>query len=95
MYVNYLGNKVNLNVLYKLVSKGIPWSLCSYENKCSFFSIDNLMFIFNELNEREDNPYGAYNVADDVPLSSNEVISILAVSQNRKPQNFENLLTID
>jgi len=77
------GNKGNLNLLYKLVSKGIPWPLGAFENKRSFCSIDNLMFIFNELIEREDIPSGIYNVADDIPLSTNEVISILAESQNR------------
>jgi nucleoside-diphosphate-sugar epimerase len=80
------GNKGNLNLLYKLVSNGIPWPLGAFENKRSFCSIDNLMFIFNELIEREDIPSGIYNVADDIPLSTNEVISILAESQNRKPR---------
>jgi nucleoside-diphosphate-sugar epimerase len=80
------GNKGNLNLLYKLVSKGIPWPLGAFENKRSFCSIDNLMFIFKELIERDDIPSGVYNVADDIPLSTNEVISILAASQNRKPR---------
>jgi nucleoside-diphosphate-sugar epimerase len=80
------GNKGNLNLLYKLVSKGVPWPLGAFENKRSFCSIDNLMFIFNELIEREDIPSGIYNVADDIPLSTNEVISILAESQNRMPR---------
>jgi nucleoside-diphosphate-sugar epimerase len=78
------GNKGNLNFLYNLVSVGIPWPLGAYENKRSFCSIDNLMFIIKELIERDDIPSGVYNVADDVPLSTNEVISILAKSQNRK-----------
>jgi len=78
------GNKGNLNLLYKLVSKGIPWPLGAFENKRSFCSIDNLMFIIKELIEREDIPSGVYNVADDVPLSTNEVITILAESQNKK-----------
>jgi nucleoside-diphosphate-sugar epimerase len=80
------GNKGNLNLLYKLVSKGIPWPLGAFENQCSFCSIDNLLFVFKELIEREDIPSGVYNVADDIPLSTNEVISILAESQNRKPR---------
>ncbi len=80
------GNKGNLNLMYKLASNGIPWPLGAFENKRSFCSIDNLMFIFKELIEREDIPSGIYNVADDVPLSTNEVISILAESQNRKPR---------
>ena len=79
------GNKGNLNLLYKLVSKGIPWPLGSFDNKRSFCSIDNLMFIIKELIDREDIPSGVYNVADDEALSTNEVISLLAVSQNRNP----------
>ena len=78
------GNKGNLNFLYNLVSVGIPWPLGAYENKRSFCSIDNLMFIIKELIERDDIPNGIYNVADDLPLSTNEMISILAESQKKK-----------
>ena len=80
------GNKGNLNLLYKLVSKNIPWPLGAFDNKRSFCSIDNLMFIFKELIEREDIPSGIYNVADDEPLSTNELIGLIAQSQNRKPK---------
>ena len=77
------GNKGNLNLLYKLVSKNIPWPLGAFENSRSFCSIDNLMFIFKELIERENIPSGIYNVADDEPLSTNELIRLIAQSQNR------------
>jgi nucleoside-diphosphate-sugar epimerase len=80
------GNKGNLNLLYKLAIKGIPWPLGTFDNKRSFCSIDNLMFIIKELIEREDIPSGVYNVADDEALSTNDVISILAESQNKKPK---------
>ena len=80
------GNKGNLNLLYKLVSKNIPWPLGAFENKRSFCSIDNLMFIFKELIERGDIPSGIYNVADDEPLSTNELIGLIAQSQNRNPK---------
>ena len=80
------GNKGNLNLLYKIVSNNIPWLLGAFENKRSFCSIDNLMFIFRELIEREDIPSGIYNVADDEPLSTNELICLIAQSQNRKPK---------
>jgi nucleoside-diphosphate-sugar epimerase len=80
------GNKGNLNLLYKLVSKNIPWPLGSFENSRSFCSIDNLMFIFKELIEREDIPSGIYNVADDESLSTNELIGLIAQSQNRTPK---------
>jgi nucleoside-diphosphate-sugar epimerase len=80
------GNKGNLNLLYQLVSKGIPWPLGAFENKRSFCSIDNLMFIIKELIERVDIPSGVYNIADNEALSTNEVISVLAESLNRTPK---------
>ena len=80
------GNKGNLNLLYKLVSTGIPWPLGKFNNKRSFCTIDNLLFVINELIEREDIPSGIYNVADDDALSTNEVISLIAESQNREPK---------
>jgi len=79
------GNKGNLNLLYKITSRNIPWLLGSFENKRSFCSIDNLMFIFKELIEREDIPSGIYNVADDEPISTNELIGLIAQSSSRKP----------
>ena len=80
------GNRGNLNLLYKLVSRGIPWPLGAFENKRSFCSIDNLLFIFKELIDREDIPSGIYNVADDEPMSTNELICLIAQSLNRKPK---------
>jgi nucleoside-diphosphate-sugar epimerase len=80
------GNKGNLNLLYKIVSKNIPWPLGAYANKRSFCSIDNLMFIFKEFMDREDIPSGIYNVTDDEALSTNELIDLIAQSRNRKPK---------
>lgn len=80
------GNKGNLNLLYKLVSKNIPWPLGAFQNQRSFCSIDNLMFIIKELIEREDIASGIYNVSDDGPLSTNELINLIAESQNRNPR---------
>jgi nucleoside-diphosphate-sugar epimerase len=78
------GNKGNLNLLYSLVSKGLPWPLGLFENSRSYLSIENLCFIIKELIEREDIPSGVYNVADDVPLSTNEVITMIAESKGKK-----------
>jgi len=80
------GNKGNLNLLYKIVLKRIPWILSSFENKRSFCSIDNLMFIIKEIIERKDVPSGIYNISDDEPISTNELICLIAQSQNRKPR---------
>ena len=78
------GNKGNLNLLYNLVSKGFPWPLGKFENSRSYLSLDNLCFIIKELIEREDVPSGVYNVADDVPLSTNEVIEMIGQSMKKK-----------
>lgn len=78
------GNKGNLNLLYSLVSKGLPWPLGLFENSRSYLSIENLCFIIKELIEREDILSGVYNVADDVPLSTNEVIKMIADSKGKK-----------
>jgi nucleoside-diphosphate-sugar epimerase len=78
------GNKGNLNLLYSLVFKGLPWPLGLFENSRSYLSIENLCFIINELIEREDIPSGVYNVADDIPLSTNEIINLIAESKDKK-----------
>ena len=78
------GNKGNLNLLYSLVSKGLPWPLGLFENYRSYLSLENLCFIIKELIEREDIPSGVYNVADDVPLSTNELITMIAESKGKK-----------
>jgi nucleoside-diphosphate-sugar epimerase len=78
------GNKGNLNLLYNLVSKGFPWPLGLFENSRSYLSIENLCFIIKELIEREEIPSGVYNVADDVPLSTNEVIKMIAESKGKQ-----------
>lgn len=71
------GNKGNLNLLYNLVKKGIPYPLGSFENKRSFTSIDNLSYVISQLIEN-DVASGIYNVSDDESLSTNELISLIA-----------------
>jgi nucleoside-diphosphate-sugar epimerase len=78
------GNKGNLNLLYSLVSKGFPWPLGLFENSRSYLSVENLCFIINELIYRDDILSGVYNVADDIPLSTNEVINLVAESKGKK-----------
>lgn len=81
-------NKGNLNLLYQLVSKGIPWPLGAFENRRSFLSVENLCFVIKELLIQEKIPSGVYNVADDESLSTNELIQLMAQSQNKAAQIF-------
>lgn len=78
------GNKGNLNLLYQLVSKGLPWPLGEFINERSFLSIENLCFVIKELLNNETIPSGIYNVADDQSLSTNELILLLGASQGKK-----------
>ena len=78
-------NKGNLNLLYKVVSMGFPWLLGSFNNKRSFCSIENLMFIIKEIIQLSHIPSGVYNISDDLPLSTNQVISIISKSKSSKP----------
>lgn len=78
------GNKGNLNLLYQLVSKGLPWPLGAFHNQRSFCSIDNVCYIIKQLLEREDIPSGVYNLADDETLSTNELIEIIGATTNKK-----------
>ena len=86
--IHGIGNKGNLNILYNLVSKNIPWPLGAYTNNRSFCSIDNLCFVVNELISRPDIPTGIYNIADDDSVSTNVIINLIAKSQNRRPFVF-------
>jgi nucleoside-diphosphate-sugar epimerase len=78
------GNKGNLNLLFNFVSKGFPWPLGLFENSRSYLSIENLCFIVRELIERNDIPSGVYNVADDVAMSTNQIINLISESILKK-----------
>jgi len=38
------GNKGNLNLLYNVVKKGIPWPLGAFDNRRTFTSVENICF---------------------------------------------------
>lgn len=79
------GNKGNLNLLYRVVSKNIPWPLAAFNNQRSFCSVENLCFVINELIHREDIPSGVYNMADDEAISTNDLIRYIAESLGHRP----------
>lgn len=80
------GNKGNLNLLYNVVSKGVPWPLGSYENRRSFCSIDNIAYVVEQLIVKENIDNGIYHVCDDEALSTNELIALIAQSVNKSPR---------
>lgn len=73
------GNKGNLNLLYGVLSKGIPWPLGAFENRRSFTSIDNLIYLIKGLLSK-DIDTGIYNVGDDEALSTNELVDVICTT---------------
>ncbi|GGF60872.1 NAD-dependent epimerase/dehydratase family protein [Wenyingzhuangia marina] len=71
------GNKGNLNLLYSFVSKGIPYPFGAYQNQRSFLSVENLCFVIKEIIENKNIPSGIYNVADNQPLSTINLVRII------------------
>lgn len=77
------GNKGNLNLLFGVVKKGIPYPLASFENKRSFLSVDNLCFVIDSI-IKNNIASGVYNVSDDESLSTNELVNIIAETLNKR-----------
>ena len=77
------GNKGNLNLLYGVVSKGIPWPLGAFENRRSFTSIGNLQVVIKGLLTK-DAPSGIYHMGDDEALSTNELIEVICNALGKK-----------
>ena len=78
------GNKGNLNLLYSVVSKGIPWPLGAFDNLRSFCSIDNISFVVEQLIVKEGIESGIYHVGDDEPISTNELIRLISESVGKR-----------
>jgi len=78
------GNKGNLNLLYNIVKKGIPWPLAEFQNQRSFLSIDNLSFLVEQMLSRAELKSGIYNFADDNSLSTNELVKLISETLKKK-----------
>ena len=77
------GNKGNLNLLYNVVRKGIPWPLGAFENRRTFTSVENICFAVNGVITK-DVQSGIYNMGDDEALSTNELIEEICKSLGKK-----------
>lgn len=77
------GNKGNLNLLYNVVRKGIPWPLGAFDNRRTFTSVENICFAVNGVLTK-DVPSGIYNMGDDEALSTNELIEEICKSLGKK-----------
>ncbi len=77
------GNKGNLNLLYGVVKKRIPWPLGAFENRRSYTSIENLQYVIEGLLTKEV-PSGIYHMGDDEALSTNELIEVICEAMGKK-----------
>ncbi len=77
------GNKGNLNLLFAVVKRGIPWPLAAFENKRSFTSIGNVCAVVEVLCKGSV-PRGIYPLCDDEPVSTNRLIELIAESRGKK-----------
>ena len=76
-------NKGNLNLLYQLINKRIPYPLGAFKNKRSFLFIENLCYIIHELIKKQP-VSGIFNVCDDDALSTNKLVEIISKVTNKK-----------
>ena len=80
------GNKGNLNLLWGIARRGLPWPLAAFENKRSFTSIGNICAAVEALCEDKVEKVGGggqqncstFFVADDEMLSTNRLIELIA-----------------
>lgn len=85
--VHGAGDKGNMVLLYKLISKGIPYPLASFNNERSFISIDNFVFYIEKIIEKNRSlENGIYHIADNETVSTKKIISIIKeVVQKKVP----------
>ncbi|UOE41556.1 NAD-dependent epimerase/dehydratase family protein [Chryseobacterium suipulveris] len=80
------GDKGNLTLLYKIISRGIPYPLGAFDNSRTFASVDNVVFLINEIIAQKDNmASGVYNICDDQPLSTRKIIEIIGKVRQSNP----------
>jgi len=74
------GNKGNLNLLYQVVQKGMPWPLAAFDNQRSFLGIDNLNYLIKQMLLNKNIQPGVYNFADDNSISTKDLISLIGIT---------------
>ena len=86
------GNKGNLNLLWGVARRGLPWPLAAFENRRSFTSIGNICAAVEALcggevkgrGEGEQRNVETFFIADDEMLSTNRLIELMAEACGKK-----------
>lgn len=80
------GNKGNLNSLIKLVKLNLPWVFAAFQNKRSFLSVENACYMIDRILTKKQMTSGIYNMADDMSLSTNTFIKLIAEALGKQPK---------
>lgn len=72
------GDKGSLGLLFRIVSKGMPYPLAAFDNTRSFISIDNFSFFIQQIIAKQDRMRsGIYHVAEDEAFPTKELIRLI------------------
>lgn len=77
------GQKGNLNILEKLIHKGIWFPFKNWQNKRSVLSINNLTFAIKDILNKKI-ATGVYFIADDSAISTVDILKSIGKGINRK-----------
>lgn len=84
------GDKGNLGLLYKFISKGIPYPLSAYDNKRSFISIENFNFFILQIIKKPGFLKSKlYHISDNEPLSTKDIIQTISAITKKKQYNIK------
>lgn len=79
------GDKGNLSILYKIINKQIPYPLGAYKNERSFLNIENFCFAVKMIIQNKEKVNNVlYNISDDKPLSTAQIIKTIGVITQKK-----------
>lgn len=79
------GDRGNLDLLYKIISKGIPYPLAAFRNQRSFICINNFIFYIREIMLGSQKlETGIYHIADDHPIDTREIIDVIRKAENTR-----------
>ncbi|MDO5615021.1 MAG: NAD-dependent epimerase/dehydratase family protein [Cruoricaptor ignavus] len=82
--IHGVGDKGSLVLLHKIISKGIPYPLASFNNYRSFISLENVLFFIEEIIEKHNHiKSGIYNISDDESISTKKIIEIIKEIENK------------
>jgi len=83
------GDKGNLGLLYKFISKGVPYPLAAFNNQRSFISIGNFCYFIEQIVEHNHKlATGIYHISDDEPISTTEIINVIKDVTGKNTLNF-------